>query len=146
MKEPIVLVETAKLAKKIRFDIYCSAFYGCDKPASGKPGNAFIERTWFTPADEDRVETQEGTMTYEAPKQSVLTNWIRERHKLLVTVDVDPDQFAGKLNYFAKVTDLSVDREGLVLIRVTEFVQDYAEALERGLYLTLKYINDTRKK
>lgn len=89
MKEAIVSVKTAKLAKKKNFDLYCAMWYGCDNPSSGLSGNKLMERDYVTIKDLWKEETQKGTLIYEAPTLNILQQWLRERHNIFVFVDVD---------------------------------------------------------
>ena len=77
----------------------------------------------------------------EAPTQNELQKWLRETHKIFVSVDFEsykPD-IPG---YFAKVESLHETNMGEILLDGFSLFTDYGEALEEGLHETLKFIND----
>lgn len=85
--ENLITLPTAKLAKEKGFNLYSPAYYTCDNPASGKPGNQLSIKgyaKWIDLGDED---SQEGTLIYSAPTQSMLQKWIREIHHIHVHVN-----------------------------------------------------------
>ena len=77
-----------------------------------------------------------------APSQTQLQKLLREDKKLFVTVEIDPDIFFGKINYYGAVYDISVDREGLRLLDGFTVFQKYEEALEEALENALIYVKE----
>ena len=139
MSDQLVKVRTAKLAKEVKFNLNSPAFFGCDDPHNG-PANRFMMRDWIKFSELGTIDSQEGTLIYSDPTQTMLNKWIRDNYKILVIVDVDPDEFNGLLNYYPEIKDLSVDKEGLRLLPKRSYHQEYEEALEEGLYEALKII------
>lgn len=88
MKETIVSLKTAKLAKKKKFNLFCTAWYGCDDPQEGEP-NKLFERDYAQYGTLWNTNLQKGTWIYEAPTLSILQQWLREKHNIFVFVDVD---------------------------------------------------------
>ncbi len=75
------------------------------------------------------------------PSQTELQKWLRETHKIFVSVDFEsykPDI----PRYFAKVESLHETNMGEKLLDGFSLFTDYGEALEEGLHQTLKFIND----
>jgi len=133
MNEQLISLETAKLAKEKGFNLNSHAFYGCDNPASGEPGNKLILRTWedWTNFGKEE-ESQEGTMVYSAPTQTLLQKWLREKHKIIVLIGFldfsdDDDYFYSLINH---------PRE----LQEDEYYKTYEEALEEGLKHALSLI------
>lgn len=127
MKEQLVSFETAKLAKEKGFDLNSECTVGFS-PTADELTAAF----WRAFGNNES--------SVPRPTQSLLQKWLREKHKLFVTVTIDPDQYRGLINYAAEVFDISVDREGLRILDGFTVYQTYEEALEEGLFETLKLV------
>lgn len=80
---------------------------------------------------------------YDAPAQYVLQKWLRDKHNIFVTVDIDPDLYKCRTNYCADVKncDSNSDSLGLRLLDGFSLHQSYEEALEEGLYQALKLVD-----
>ena len=117
MKDQLISFETAKSAKEKGLLNPTLYFYGED----GKLYTYSSERMTFN--DE---ETK-----WEAPTQSLLQKWLREKHNVIVLVDV----FLGK--FICKVNNIIVtnNRTGDILKYDT-----YEKALEIGLIEGLNHI------
>lgn len=73
------------------------------------------------------------------PTQTELQKWLRDTHKIFVYVDFEsykPDI----PRYLAKVESLHESNMGKRLITGFSLFTDYEDALEEGLYETLKFI------
>ena len=87
MKEQLISLETAKLAKEKGFNLNSPAFYGCDNPSSGKESNQLILREWENWVNFGNEDSpQEGTAIYSASTQSLLQKWLREVYKIHITI------------------------------------------------------------
>lgn len=84
MKEELISLETAKLAKEKGFNISAKSFYGCDDPCGTTKPNSLITIELKKEGD---IETQEGTLIYSAPAQHILQKWLREEHMIKVIVN-----------------------------------------------------------
>ena len=119
MKEQIVSFKVAKLAKEKGFDIEC-------------------DRSFYTQGHDLIPSLLNSNYKYSpflciAPTQSLLQKWLREKHKIIILIDIIFDDFVCKIRK---------DNE-------TEFVyynnhvrrfKVYEQALEVGLYKALKLI------
>lgn len=131
MTEKNINKETAELAKLAGFNVQVGAcWYMCPDQSIWKHSTTAFVR--------DHNKSEDAVLS--GPTLTVVSQWIRENHKMLVYVDIDPDIFAGKLNYYPEIKDLSSDREGLRLLPQTYRYQDHDLALERGLQSALKVI------
>jgi len=140
MWDHLISLKTAKLAKEVGFDMDSPAFYTCDEPASGKPGNELIIMDWKKFSDVGRRATQKGTMIYLAPTQSMLKTWLRRRHGLHVHVAVSAKNCYFPMNEF--------EQDGGVQMAGPQRFQNFAKyesAFEHGLQYALLTILQNRK-
>lgn len=79
---------------------------------------------------------------YDAPTQSTLQKWLREVHNIFVNVDIDPDIYNSKVNYYALVKNCDPNSKslGLILLDGFSIYQSYEDALEEGLFEALKLV------
>jgi len=75
----------------------------------------------------------------EAPTQTELQKWLRETHKIFVSVDFDPEYHKTGI-YSADVRSLKEENLGEKLLDGFSLFTNYDEALEEGLHQTLKLI------
>lgn len=133
MKEDLISLETAKLAKEKGFNLNSPAFYGCDHPSGGTESNKLIWRDWIKCTNiGDEGSPQKGTFIYSAPTQSLLQKWLREKHNIHIGINLDINNlfktsiiFNDQCEYFGE------NEEGF---------KTYEQALEVGLYFALKLI------
>lgn len=121
MIEQIISLETAKLAKKAGYNISAKSFYGCDYPAGGEPNKLMTIELKKVGLE----ETQDGTLVYSAPTQSMLQRWLREYRRIHVPI------------WFNKLTEKY--RNELLNPDDREF-PTYEESLEFGLHESLKML------
>ncbi len=148
MTEQLISLETAKLAKEKRFNIYSPAYYSCDNPSSGMKGNKLCIKTWCKHIDIGKKDSQIGTAIYSAPTQSFLQKYLREKYNIFITVKCDCH---GKFDYhgydvnckepcFVK-PEFQVDESGCFEIGHFPYrFNTYEEALDIGLQEALKLI------
>lgn len=138
MKEQLISLKTAKLAKEKGFNLSSPAFYGCDNPSSGN-SNQLIWRTWVTLNNLGDEESQEGTFIYSAPYQHMLQKWLREEHKIFLTV-----HFISSSNYiYYRYYVRKLDRASHHFFdqKFGEWqIISWEDTLEEGLYESLKLI------
>jgi len=84
MKENIITIQMAKLAKEKGFDLKTQYWYGCDNPASGGKGNVLMCSECRMASELYEEETQQGTLIYAAPTISQLQFWLRVKHNINV--------------------------------------------------------------
>ena len=128
MKEQLITLETAKLAKEKGFNITTKSFYGCDSPAGGGNANALFT---VELKKEGVLQSQEGTMVYDAPRQSLLQKWLREKHDINIQMVEYFNLHGLMLGWHCKVYS-PVFR--------CELGESYEESLEKGLQEALKLI------
>lgn len=109
MEEQLITWETAKLAKEKGFNIKCNYHYDRKELIF----NHNIRNSQF---EDDECS---------ATTQSLLQKWIRERHKIIVSVDI-----TERGEYFISVTGLGMYGK----------FKTWEQALEEGLYDALKLI------
>lgn len=136
MKEELVKFDTAKLAKEKGFDALCTNTYN-SKGILSEEWNVnpedLNENNFYCTKDNIHVDY---TL---APTQSLLQKWLREEHKLYVTVDVcvygDEGRYAAELSGHGKGGFMPVLLDGFTIYST------YEEALEEGLREALILLN-----
>lgn len=141
IEEDLITFETAKLAKEIGYmnggktsyiQSHTDYIYDDDPkhPESYKKDEVRIDTKFFHINNFEKNDFSNEYFTiYEAPTQSLLQKWLREKHKLFVYV-LDDDRI-GK--YYWGVSNLFSSSEN------PDF-NTYEEALEVGLQQALKFI------
>lgn len=138
----IISISTAKLAKEKGFNLSSPAWYGCDEPASGKPGNQLMIRAWLKDIECNSIESQEGTLVYSAPEQEMLRAWLRDVHQLHVAVNPDKSR-QNDVIWYSQVFSLTIYNTSFKSFSylTIEFKGDtYEDALELGLLAALELI------
>ena len=138
----LISIETAKLAKEKGFNLESPAFYGCDEPASGELGNQLFIRDWVRLSEIGKITTQEGTLTYDAPEQEMLRDWLREVHQLHIALSPDKSR-NNELIWFSQVFNLSSYNMTFRSFNYVTLVfggSTYENALELGLFNALQLI------
>jgi hypothetical protein len=136
----IISIPTAKLAKEKGFNLSSPAFYGCDEPASGKPGNQLMLRAWLK--DIGSIESQEGTLIYSAPEQEMLKAWLRDVHQLHVAVNPDKSRQNDVIWYSQvfNLTKYNMSFKSFSYLTIEYKGDTYEDALELGLLAALELI------
>jgi hypothetical protein len=117
MEEQIVKLETAKLAKEKGFNVKCENFY--NRGSGYRLQNDSIIRTG---AD----------VIYEAPTQSLLQKWLREKYNIHVEITW-VDTLSNIYVYHISTTGNAIRPD-------SQFYNSYEEALENGLLEGLNLI------
>lgn len=117
MNEQLIQFKTAKLAKEKGWDINCSNYYFGKAGILGNLGTKY---------------TGLGTFEYEAPTQSLLQRWLREKHDIHIYIWKNTLTHRFRLDsiYNCDVQQLTEDTE----------YDTYEQALEVGLQEGLKLI------
>lgn len=139
MNETLISFETAKLAKEKGFNLNSPGFYSCDNPSSEKIGNQLILRDWERWINFGSEDSQEGTMIYSAPTQTMLQKWLREVHNIDIYIFPVYSDSTYSLNrkllgYTPIIQSIKIDECNLK----TE--NTYESALEVALQKALKLI------
>ena len=122
MTEQVVKYGTARLAKYLGFDWWCSRYYY-------KEGKDYI--SGFNNKNSLNNENEVST-----PTQSLLQKWLRDVHKIIVIPEIlYHDNEEGWNTYGCNIFFGNI---GLTL----NFFTTYEEALEAGLLKGLKQINN----
>jgi len=74
------------------------------------------------------------------PTQTLLQKWLRETHNIFVTVEPIYYFKGDNIGYSATVNSLSSKNQGELLLDGFTIYLNYKEALEQGLYESLKLI------
>ena len=129
MEEQLISFETAKLAKEKGFDEEC--YFTYDK---------ISKEYCIFESEYSETNSEINKYIYSAPTQSLLQKWLREKHKIWVSVSVEI--FTLKHSY--DVFKHEEDDYGPILITYKtssdEWDLTYEEALEYGLQQALKLI------
>ena len=127
MQEQQISFETAKLAKEKGFNEECYLTYG----------KIFKEYCIFK-SEYSETNSEVNKYTYSAPTQSLLQKWLREIHNIYINIYVLEDD-NGLIYYdfgLKQVVNWLSDKS-----KKLEVFNTYEEALELGLYESLKLIN-----
>lgn len=135
MKEELISFETAKLAKEKGFNEECYHVYNIFD--NGNILDSAYDMTGYLLFSEEDLKyaNDNGYNCIYAPTQSLLQKWLREVHKIHISVEM------GLLYSVDVVYEVIVKREANVEV---EFINDeyktYEEALEVGLQEALNLI------
>ena len=132
MKDQLITLKTAKLAKEKGFNLFSPAWYGCDEPASGLEPNRLFHRSYATWDELGTEDDQEGTEIYSAPTQNLLQKWLREKHFIDIFI-ID----SIKENHYDWEIRLEDDKPKL---ECDQYYLTYELALEDALIKALKLI------
>ena len=155
MKEQLISLETATLAKEKQFQEYTSYFYTkenglCSIDNDGETLNiynddlTFKDSIWDCNGDfwYNEIEDEEGiyTQTYEpikypAPTQSLLQKWLREKHKIVLIIGYQYEDDLTPYSYW-----IYKEGESLPINQWVDDLKTYEQALELGLQEALKLI------
>lgn len=134
MKEQIVSLKTAELAKEKGFNESCINCYGFNKQLED-PNNLWfysceggmqIDDWYFNHNTDSRCR-------YSAPSQSLLQRWLREEHNIIVMILPYKD-------FAADVNDSIMYMPIIYSVKDYKKFKTYEEALEEGLYQALNLI------
>lgn len=120
MKEQLISFETAKLAKEKRF---CGSFW--------------VENYFHFDgrlSRDVRAETFNEDCHIEASTQSLLQKWLREKHRIIVSVATNALEYHFPMIGFAEVNAFQMKGPTFKVYKT------YEEALEAGLFEALKLI------
>ena len=141
MKEQLINLETAKLAKEKGFDIQC--IHGFVEDVSDGLSKGISEEFYWELGDRPNDNyfenllnyDQEDVFFYSRPTQTLLQKWLREEHlihiEILLSEESPYNTFYYRIMQIGKYFTLSHD--GI-------YKNTYEEALEKGLFEALKLI------
>ena len=154
MKEPLITLATAKLAKEVGFDGEVKQCYveylkthKSDNPSfRTKKGDVEMEHIYFVNNDHSDLYNENYTC-YAAPTQSLLQKWLREKHNIFIQIthhygDTHKGEDAGLAFHYEiyKLGDSSSE------FLDSFYTLTYEEAIEDGLQESLKQIKSWKKK
>lgn len=153
MHDTLVTLETAKLFNKINPDIAVFAYYTNRllTPEEKDAGFNFSDNLppyklqYRQIGDSDKyisINNLYSVYRFDipAPTQTAVQKYLLDIYDIMVTVDIDPDEYKGKLHYHAKVVSVDLDKPKLRLLDGMSTFEKYEHALEDGLIETCKYI------
>ena len=128
MQEQRISFETAKLAKEKGFILnYPTACYTDD-------GQLWISKNLLS----ERITGKpKPLLIFNAPTQSLLQKWLREKHNIHIEIDLDTDDRFYILKPYKYVVDIYQDVDHKF---IKELIDSYEEALEIGLQEAFKLI------
>lgn len=138
MHEQLISFETAKLAKEKGFEELVSNCYYKEElfgtyAIMDENDSAFIDVM-----DGNELENHnhiDFIDRYSAPTQSLLQKWLREKHKIIVSINIMSD-----LSYYSLLIDINKDKLALNNQSKNKSFIKYEECLEDGLFEALKLI------
>lgn len=155
MKEQLISLKVAKLAKENGVDLECLNFYvkpNCKMFGLDEHGRHY----YIGKSNKNKIYTigEEATLNIDnvlfAPTQSLLQKWLREVHN--IDVVIAPERYKNGVNYVvqAQKWDLSSNPEenhnftveGSYWFNDNGEYPTYEEAFEKGLYEALKLIKN----
>lgn len=127
MKEQLINIETAKLAKEKGFDAPCAHGYNDLEEENSEYG---LVRNWNHAYDNTspKLTNKELKRAFTAPTQSLLQKWLREKHNIHIAIGRDYEKGNYSYEYF-------IDKNNQLF-----GLSSYEEALEIGLQEALKRI------
>ena len=136
MKEQLISFETAKLAKEKCFNWECYASYNIN----GEDFEDTTIRSSIKDVNSDMMfdlysyNPEKGSERCDVPTQSLLQKWLRENHKLIISIipSLDGGYFNGEYDFEIRDTEFHLSDD-------TNF-NSYEHALECGLQEALKII------
>ena len=128
MQEQRISFETAKLAKEKGFILnYPTACYTDD-------GQLWVSENLLS----ERITGKpKPLLIFNAPTQSLLQKWLREKHNIHIEIDLDIDDRFYILKPYKYVVDIYQDVDHKF---IKELIDSYEEALEIGLQEAFKLI------
>ena len=128
MQEQRISFETAKLAKEKGFILnYPTACYTDD-------GQLWVSENLLS----ERITGKpKPLLIFNAPTQSLLQKWLREKHNIHIEIDLDTDDRFYILKPYKYVVDIYQDVDHKF---IKELIDSYEEALEIGLQEAFKLI------
>lgn len=146
MQEQLISFETAKLAKEKRFDCKCLAGY----KSNGELRECYIDdledifNSIYPISNSDiKDAVNKEWIFYDGcicPTQSLLQKWLREKHNIFITIEIDATSYPKFTYSILKYTELLWET-GLELgVNNLSLYRTYEEALEEGLQEALKLI------
>lgn len=134
MEDTIVTFETAMLSKSKGFNVATCEYYNIVEPTK-----------LITCAAFNHNFSAHGNTVVAVPTQSLLQKWLREVHKIHITISVNSDNEGDEETkwYYSYINrlDNALDDDAFGCIADDEF-KSYEEALEAALAITLTLINN----
>lgn len=142
MKEQLISFETAKLAKEKGFNEYVNSVLAESTPKCELYNFKIIDTDGeIVPCCNSSLTEFVNTQNerfYSAPTQSLLQKWLREKHKLYLTINVatymEEGKYSAELSGYGKKHFMSPLIDGFTIYKT------YEEALEEGLIEALNLI------
>ena len=131
MKEQIISLETAKLAKEKGFDEPCREYYNKDEEVESFRYFAGDGSGWDKNSTIVANDNYKDFPILAAPAQSFLQKWLREEHNIHVTLTLT--SYSNEYMY-------EICRKEKSPIKQKELNFTYEEALEKGLLEGLKLV------
>jgi hypothetical protein len=140
MKEDLITLKTAKLAKKKGFDLESLYFY--TKPNSKMFGIDEHNRPYSIKNTSKKLykcgnhAALNIDNVFSAPTQALLQRWLREEHNIHISIGLNLNGDRPKVYWISFEHTL----EGSIIDTFQTEYKTYEEALEVGLYEALKLI------
>lgn len=135
MRDDVILLDTAKLARDKGFKIPCDARYYWDY----KWQLSLMGAVKCTNSSDLK---DRGSVSYSAPTQSLIQKWLRDEHKIYVTVSSIEDGESIIFDYSIK-QKAQIFGFSDIQSKIQEF-KTYEEALEAGIIKALNLIKSKK--
>ena len=135
MTEQITEFETANLAKEKGFDWMSYASYNSTGGIENTTINTSIgskhDDKWF---DLHSYNSESLSTRCDAPTQSLLQKWLREKHNIHFVIDTTMNPIEWRVSYY------KINNKPFETVHLGGRYNTYEEALEKGLQEALKLI------
>ena len=155
IKEEMVSFATAKLAKEKGFSVPTNMYYenslteqiheedGTSGPFGWERGEINLQSGYFINNWKESDFSNKSWYMCSAPTQSLLQKWLRDKHKLVLTIDYlfDSKDESYHVFTYSLYSMIQKARNAVKGINVqSKLYHSYEEALEEGLTESLKLI------
>ena len=150
MTETLIAFETAKLAKEKGFDEKCSHYYVLDFQnfkADGILHKCGLPDDWDNPNILQFVKRTGQPHLANAPTQSLLQKWLREKHHIQINIFAEWSKKKKKVTFCHYIISLKGIMANLTMTAIMEGLhyvmsefETYEDALESGLQKSLNFI------
>ena len=156
MKESLISFKTAKLAKEKSLSIgspicyveYHSDYVYDEDPThqeSHKSGEISLWYSYYENNNEETIDIDEYFSKYEAPTQSLLQKYLREKHKIYIEVRHSHKDLSHYCYYVYSTWDEYCTQIKDLIIGEVIYYSTYEEALESGLQEALILLSNNER-
>jgi hypothetical protein len=149
MQEPLISEKVAKLAREKGFDLIVNSHYSTYDNEGNfnlilRRDDQYVGKQNFNKSFGAYIAHKDEIL-YSAPTQSLLQTWLRDKHKIHIEINPNFDNEGDEeeswtMVYYSRF-DNSLYEDAFKCISSKHY-KTFEEALEQGLYETLKLIKE----